>query len=108
MYELTRIVAAGHQLRARAFHRDLRSSNVMMDGYYSNPAGYRVVVLDFDLAWHVDASERSVVLSAEYGYIAPEQLARIPGISTRSGAVDSFGSDSPPSSIGGPVATGTR
>jgi hypothetical protein len=51
-----------------------------------------VVVLDFDLSWHLDAFDVSVTQpGAANGYLAPEQVNRESGVSTRNAAVDSFG-----------------
>lgn len=47
--------------------------------------------LDFDLSWHMGATEKSIVLDSATGYLAPEQLQQIPGVSTRHASVDTFG-----------------
>ena len=86
------IVRRGHLLAERVLHRDLRPSNVMLQGFYSDPQDWDVVVLDFDLSWHKGALEKSVTHGATLlGYLAPEQIEDIPGVSTRHTAVDSFG-----------------
>lgn len=86
------IVRRGHVLPERVLHRDLRPSNVMLRGFYTDPHDWDVVVLDFDLSWHRGALERSVTHgSALLGYLAPEQIQDLPGISTRHASVDSFG-----------------
>ena len=86
------IVRRGHVLPQRVLHRDIRPSNVMLRGFYSDPHEWDVVVLDFDLSWHRGALERSVVYgSTTFGYLAPEQIQDIQGVSTRHAAVDSFG-----------------
>ena len=86
------IVRRGHALPERVLHRDIRPSNVMLRGFYSNPHAWDVVVLDFDLSWHRGALDRSVVHgSTTFGYLAPEQIHEIQGVSTRHAAVDSFG-----------------
>ena len=86
------IVRQGHTLPERVLHRDLRPSNIMLRGFYSDPEYWEVVVLDFDLSWHRGALEKSVTHgSALLGYLAPEQIQVFPGISTRHAAVDSFG-----------------
>ena len=86
------IVRQGHMLPERVLHRDLRPSNIMLRGFYSDPQDWEVVVLDFDLSWHRGALEKSVTHgSALLGYLAPEQIQTIPGISTRHATVDSFG-----------------
>ena len=90
--EIADIVRRGHQLPERVLHRDLRPSNVMLRGFYSQAHNWDVVVLDFDLSWHKGALEKSVTHGAtKLGYLAPEQIEDIPNISTRHTAVDSFG-----------------
>ncbi len=90
--EMADIVRSGHLLPERVLHRDIRPSNVMLRGFYSDPQDWDVVVLDFDLSWHKGALEKSVTYgSSLLGYLAPEQIQDIPGISTRHAAVDSFG-----------------
>ena len=91
-FDIADIVRRGHVLPERVLHRDLRPSNVMLRGFYSNPDEWDVVVLDFDLSWHRGALERSVIHgSTTFGYLAPEQIHEIDGVSTRHAAVDSFG-----------------
>lgn len=87
--ELSRVIRDAHALPERVLHRDIRPSNVMLKDYYT--ADGSVVVLDFDLSWHRDAHEVSVLHSSSAGYLAPEQLRPTPGASTRNAAVDSFG-----------------
>ena len=90
--DIADIVRRGHALPERVLHRDIRPSNVMLRGFYTNPDEWDVVVLDFDLSWHRGALERSVVHgSTTFGYLAPEQIQDIQGVSTRHAAVDSFG-----------------
>jgi eukaryotic-like serine/threonine-protein kinase len=90
--DLSRIIQDAHLLPERVLHRDLRPSNVMLSEFYTRPDEWKVVVLDFDLSWHRGAQERSVVHgSTKWGYLAPEQLESISGVSTRHSAVDSFG-----------------
>ena len=86
------IVRRGHLLAERVLHRDLRPSNIMLKGFYTDPEAWEVVVLDFDLSWYRGSFEKSVIHgSTLMGYLAPEQIQRIRGISTRHTAVDSFG-----------------
>ena len=90
--EITEIVRRGHRLSERVLHRDIRPSNVMLRGFYTDQQAWDVVVLDFDLSWHKGALEKSVTYGATaFGYLAPEQIQDIPGVSTRHTAVDSFG-----------------
>jgi serine/threonine protein kinase len=89
--ELAAVVRRAHALPERVLHRDLRPENVMLKDYYTAGEDWQVVVLDFDLSWHRDANERSVLHTTSAGYLAPEQMRRTPGVSTRSALVDSFG-----------------
>lgn len=89
--QLSRIIRKAHELPERVLHRDLRPSNVMLEGYYTEPNDWNVVVLDFDLSWHKGAFEKSVLHNTVAGYLAPEQMHEVKGVSTRNAAVDSFG-----------------
>ncbi len=90
--DLCAIIRSAHQLPERVLHRDIRPTNIMLRGYYTNPDDYEVVVLDFDLSWYRGASEDSVMdQSALNGFLAPEQIERTKGVSTRNATVDSFG-----------------
>lgn len=90
--QLARIIRKAHLLPERVLHRDIRPPNIMLKGYYTEPTRINVVVLDFDLSWHMGADELSMVQSSTIGgYLAPEQVSRIPGVTTRNAAVDSFG-----------------
>nr|WSZ15615.1 SIR2 family protein [Streptomyces canus] len=88
--DLAGIIRSAHQLPERVLHRDIRPTNVMLRNFWVDPMDWRVVVLDFDLSWYRGASDHSLLESAS-GYLAPEQIIRTPGVTTRSGAVDSFG-----------------
>ena len=89
--QMTDIIRRAHAIPERVLHRDIRPSNIMLEGLYSRPDDWRVVVLDFDLSWHQGALEQSVIHSALFGYLAPEQIQATHGASTRHAAVDSFG-----------------
>ena len=89
--QLAQIIRRAHELPERVLHRDLRPSNVMLSGYYVDSQDWHVVVLDFDLSWHRGAFEQSVIHTSAAGYMAPEQMRPIKGVSTRNAAVDSFG-----------------
>jgi len=90
-YELANIISKAHATPERVLHRDIRPANIMLEGFWMGE-GWRVIVLDFDLSWHREAYERSVIHgSGTAGYLAPEQIAQISGISSRHAAVDSFG-----------------
>ena len=89
--QMADIIRYAHAIPERVLHRDIRPSNIMLEGFYSRPNEWRVVMLDFDLSWHQGALEQSVVHGALFGYLAPEQIQATPGASTRHAAVDSFG-----------------
>ncbi|MBI2435705.1 MAG: SIR2 family protein [Candidatus Hydrogenedentes bacterium] len=89
-HELTAIIHRAHSLPERVLHRDLRPENVMLEGGWTSD--WRVVVLDFDLSWHLGATEMSFVSGdTSQGFLAPEQTDHSLKVSTRNAAVDSFG-----------------
>lgn len=88
--DLARIIHAAHLLPERVLHRDIRPPNVMLRDFWTNGNELNVVVMDFDLSWHVDALEKSIV-AKPLGFMAPEQLHQRESASTRSALVDSFG-----------------
>jgi eukaryotic-like serine/threonine-protein kinase len=90
--ELAKIIRKAHNLPERVLHRDIRPSNIMLRGLWTDQTELDVVVLDFDLSWHRDSVERSITQPASVtGYIAPELLYSVQGVSTRNSGVDSFG-----------------
>jgi len=93
--ELTNIIRSSHLLPQRVLHRDIRPNNVMLDSCWGpNPdwADVRVVVLDFDLSWHIDSFDVSITQpGTANGFLAPEQVRKDSGVSTRNSAVDSYG-----------------
>ena len=90
-FQMTDIISRAHAIPERVLHRDIRPSNIMLEGFYIGSSSWRVVVLDFDLSWHLGALEQSVVHGPVFGYLAPEQIEDRLGVSTRHAAVDSFG-----------------
>ncbi|MGC3987685.1 MAG: protein kinase [Pseudorhodoferax sp.] len=88
--DLARIIHAAHLLPEGVLHRDIRPPNVMLKNYWNNGNEIDVVVMDFDLSWHVDALEKSIV-AKPLGFMAPEQLHQRSAENTRSALVDSFG-----------------
>jgi eukaryotic-like serine/threonine-protein kinase len=90
--EFVGIIRRSHMLRERVLHRDIKPSNIMIRNGWEDKDDWKIVVLDFDLSWHKDATEASVLhFSSASGFLAPEQVRRTPTASTRSAAVDSFG-----------------
>lgn len=90
--DLVSIIRMAHQLPQRVLHRDMRPANVMLKDYDAGADRSEVVVLDFDLSWHRDASGLSVNLGkSTNGYLAPEQLDISRKKLTRNALVDSFG-----------------
>lgn len=86
------ILRRAHMLPERVLHRDLRPPNIMLRNFYTEPDDWDVVILDFDLSWHRGSFEQSIMHnSSTAGYLAPEQIERIPNASTRHAGVDSFG-----------------
>lgn len=90
--ELTRIIRAAHVLPERVLHRDIRPANIMLKGYYDQSAPWELVVLDFDLSWHRDATEGSLNLAtSSNGYLSPEQIDQSRKKLTRNALIDSYG-----------------
>lgn len=90
--ELAKIIENAHRLPERVLHRDLRPPNIMLQNYYPGSSSLKVVILDFDLSWHLGAIEKSMLpTGASSGYLAPEQIHEIANVSTRHATVDSYG-----------------
>lgn len=90
--DLTNIIRAAHLLPERVLHRDIRPPNIMLRHPSQGGASWEVLALDFDLSWHLGARELSVLETPSLsGYLAPEQVERMPSASTRNALVDSFG-----------------
>jgi len=90
--DAVRVIHNSHRLSQRVLHRDIRPANIMLRNGWEDPDNGEVVILDFDLSWHVQAMEVSVSHSGTMnGYLAPEQLQPSPKYSTRNAAVDAFG-----------------
>ncbi len=89
------IVSTAHELDQVVLHRDIKPANVMLRSPVYGDEDFDVVVLDFDLSWHVGSHELSVAHNARMqGYAAPEQVKNgdaVPSVKTRNIAVDSFG-----------------
>lgn len=90
--EFVGIIRRSHMLPERVLHRDIKPSNIMIRNGWEDSEDWEIVVLDFDLSWHKDATEASVLhFSSASGFLAPEQIRRTPNATTRSATVDSFG-----------------
>jgi len=90
--DLAAIIENAHRIPERVLHRDLRPPNIMLQDFYDSSQNWKVVVLDFDLSWHLGASEKSIIgTGTTTGYLAPEQIQADHDVSTRHSAVDSFG-----------------
>jgi serine/threonine protein kinase len=92
-HSLAKIIRSAHMLPERVLHRDLRPANIMLENYWTDPSSWNLIVLDFDLSYHIGSKEKTIDLRGDTatGYLAPEQLQKLPGVSTRNAAVDSFG-----------------
>lgn len=86
--QLSEIIYSAHQLPEGVLHRDIRPPNIMLRDLWETRE-INIVVMDFDLSWHVDALEKSIV-AKPLGFMAPEQLHQKKSL-TRSALVDSFG-----------------
>ena len=91
--QLASILRRAHALPERVLHRDLRPANIMLEELWTRDDDWNVVVLDFDLSWHRGAYGDTIIHGAggTTGYLAPEQIEKIKGVSTRHASVDSFG-----------------
>jgi serine/threonine protein kinase len=70
------IINKAHQLEERILHRDLKPENIILDGFFYEieNESIDVKVLDFDLSWHIGATELTIALGAmSQGFMAPEQ-----------------------------------
>lgn len=90
-FQLADIISTAHSLPERVLHRDVRPSNIMIEGFWDSQP-IKVVVLDFDLSWHRGSVEKSVIFGSQLsGYLAPEQVQARNGVSTQHASVDSYG-----------------
>ncbi|WP_417744350.1 protein kinase domain-containing protein [Rosistilla oblonga] len=93
--ELTQVIRRSHRLPQRVLHRDIRPSNVMLENCWGPNPNWEEVklwVLDFDLSHHKDAFDVSISQPGQAnGFLAPEQVERSKGVSTRNATVDSYG-----------------
>jgi eukaryotic-like serine/threonine-protein kinase len=89
--DLSTAIYRAHSVPERVLHRDIKPHNIMFKEYYQEGENSELVVLDFDLSWHVGALEKSVLAKGANPYLAPEQLISIAEMTSRSAAVDAFG-----------------
>lgn len=89
--DLARAIYSAHSVPERVLHRDIKPQNVMFKDFYQEGENSELVVLDFDLSWHVGALEKSVLAKGSNPYLAPEQLISFSEMTSRSAAVDAFG-----------------
>ncbi len=88
---LSQAIHGAHSVPERVLHRDIKPQNVMFRDFYQDGENSELVVLDFDLSWHVGALEKSVLAKGANPYLAPEQLMSISEMTSRSAAVDAYG-----------------
>ncbi len=89
--DLAKAIYSAHSVPERVLHRDIKPQNIMFKDFYPEGENSELVVLDFDLSWHVGALEKSVLAKGSNPYLAPEQLISISEMTSRSAAVDAFG-----------------
>lgn len=89
--DLSNAIYSAHSVPERVLHRDIKPQNIMFKDFYQEGENSELVVLDFDLSWHVGALEKSVLAKGSNPYLAPEQLMSISEMTSRSAAVDAFG-----------------
>lgn len=87
---LSRTLLRTHSLPERVLHRDIRPANIMIEFIEKRPKS--ITLLDFDLSWYLGSFDQTLIHEqGATGYLAPEQIHRDRGVSTRSAAVDTFG-----------------
>lgn len=89
--DLSTAIYSAHSVPKRVLHRDIKPQNIMFRNYHQEGETSEIVVLDFDLSWHVGALEKSVLAKGANPYLAPEQLISTAEMTSRSAAVDAFG-----------------
>ena len=89
--DLSEAIYRAHSVPERVLHRDIKPQNIMFKDFYQEQENSELVVLDFDLSWHVGALEKSVLAKGANPYLAPEQLTSISEMTSRSAAVDAYG-----------------
>jgi eukaryotic-like serine/threonine-protein kinase len=91
-HDVAGIVRSGHLLSERVLHRDIRPANIMLRDLYTTDQR-KVVVLDFDLSWHIGAVGNTIAPHAmqAMAYLSPEQRTSTGNAASRNATVDSFG-----------------
>lgn len=89
--DLSQAIYRAHSVTERVLHRDIKPQNIMFKDFYQEQENAELIVLDFDLSWHVGALEKSVLAKGANPYLAPEQLTSINEMTSRSAAVDAYG-----------------
>lgn len=89
--DLSQAIYGAHSVQERVLHRDIKPQNIMFRDFYQDQEHAELVVLDFDLSWHVGALEKSVLAKGANPYLAPEQLTTISEMTSRNAAVDAYG-----------------
>jgi serine/threonine protein kinase len=92
-------VSDAHKSKFGVLHRDIRPQNIMLPNYYYGADAvdhgldqYAVKLLNYDRAWHKDASGRILATDPRsVGYYAPELLDEPDGSRARDARVDSYG-----------------
>lgn len=94
LLSMSEIIDSCHKLPEMVLHRDIKPSNVMIVGLdYEFFDFDSIFVLDFDMSWHKNSSERDVVFETrdDFAYLAPEQTDTSRRVNTRTAKVDSYG-----------------
>jgi serine/threonine protein kinase len=89
--DLSNAIYRAHSVPERVLHRDIKPQNIMLRNFYQEDENAELIVLDFDLSWHVGALEKSVLAKGANPYLAPEQLTSQSEMTSRSAAVDAYG-----------------
>ena len=90
--QVSETIFAAHSLQESVLHRDIKPENIILENYFSDSDDddIRIKIVDFDLAWHRGATERTVMATGSIGFVAPEQALENAKRDTRSKAVDVY------------------
>lgn len=89
--DLSNAIYRAHSVPERVLHRDIKPQNIMLKDFYQEEDNSELIVLDFDLSWHIGALEKSVLAKGANPYLAPEQLTSTSEMTSRSASVDAYG-----------------